>query len=78
MSKTVLYLIFETSINISSVYLLVQTNIHIRIDNTYKCALFLEMLVTSDTAINKVPKCRVTVLIYPNDPLHDSGSLYPR
>ena len=45
-------------------------------DNLYNCMLFLEMLVTSDTAINKVPKCMVTVSVHPNDPLHDSGSLY--
>ena len=63
MSKAVLYLLFETSINISSVYLLIQTNMHILMDNPYNCVLFLEMLVTSDTEINKIPKCIVTVSI---------------
>jgi hypothetical protein len=48
---TVVYLIFENVINISSVYLLMQMHMHVRMDIPYNCVLFLDMLVTSDTAI---------------------------
>jgi hypothetical protein len=72
----VVYLIFENVINSSSVYLLMQMHMHVRMDTPYNCVLFLDMLVTSDTAINKVPKCTVAVSMYHNYPLYNSGSLH--